>query len=270
MKDNKFEITGAALKWIAIITMVIDHIGATVMDMYLAYSDGAYYDLVFQLDHIFRSIGRLAFPIFIFLMVEGFFYTHDRRKYFLRMLLFSIISEIPFDLAFNQGIGTDGRPTFTLLEFEYQNVFFTLTLGFLTIWLCETITNYCDNKMAACREAGQVYGGYFSLKLIGLVVTVVGLCVLAEFMETDYNSMGVLAIFVCYLVKKMGGSYQLMMAATVIILILLAPSELPALVDVALVVFYRGSKGKNINKWFFYLFYPLHLAILGIIDIIVF
>ncbi|MCR4673948.1 MAG: conjugal transfer protein TraX [Lachnospiraceae bacterium] len=270
MNENRFEVTGALLKWIAIITMLIDHIGAAFLDQYLAlHYDAANYDFLWNLYSLMRQIGRFAFPIFIFLMVEGFYYTHNRAKYFQRMLLFSVISEIPFDLAFNQKEIPTTLSATTFLEFRSQNVFFTLTLGFLMMWLVETIMNFCDKKIAKANEEGRLYSGYFSLKIIGLIVVVVGICVAAETLETDYNSVGTLAIFACYLAKKFKAPYFVMMGATVAVLILLVPSELPAILVIPLLYFYHGKKGRNINKWFFYLFYPVHLTIIWAVRMLI-
>ena len=104
MKLDSFQ-----LKWIAIITMLIDHVGA----------------IFFPGNLVFRYVGRIAFPIFCFQLVEGFFHTRNIEKYMLRLGIFAIISEIPYDLAFRGNI----------LDFEHQNVFFTLFLGILMLYL---------------------------------------------------------------------------------------------------------------------------------------
>ena len=97
------------LKVLALITMIIDHYGA-----------------IFQNDIItFRIIGRLAFPIYCFLLVEGYLHTSDVKQYAKRLLLFALISEMPFDLAFYNKLG-----------FTHQNIFFTLFL-----FICELFLN---------------------------------------------------------------------------------------------------------------------------------
>ena len=89
-------ITGSTLKIIAMITMPIDHIGATIV-LQLVQRNSDNFDAFGNV----RGIGRLSFHIFIFLLLEGFQYTHNRFLYIGRLLLFAIISEIPFDLAVN-------------------------------------------------------------------------------------------------------------------------------------------------------------------------
>ena len=121
--------SGSELKMIAIATMLIDHIAATVIIRVLKF--GGYNDSLYQLYRVMRNIGRIAFPIFCFLLVEGFMHTRDREKYALRLGCFAAISEIPFDLAFNGKI----------LEVGYQNVFFTLLLGLLTMMAYDSVMN---------------------------------------------------------------------------------------------------------------------------------
>lgn len=145
-KDTQMEATmqkyakmsGSTLKIIALVSMLIDHMAAVLLP-YPMMEHGVYY-LGFSLEYaatvlgegpagwlyilyqiMRRLLGRLAFPIYCFLLVEGFERTHSRAKYALRLFLFTIISEVPFDLAFN------GRIFYT----HYQNVFFTLFLGVL-------------------------------------------------------------------------------------------------------------------------------------------
>ena len=110
--EQKFSgISGSTLKIIAILSMLIDHIGAAVLERGLLASawvknDAALFDKIRAVDRVLRLIGRPAFPIFCFLLVEGFLHTKDSKKYALRLLLFAFISE---------------------------NVFFTLLIGLLVM-----------------------------------------------------------------------------------------------------------------------------------------
>ena len=272
--SKKFEITGAALKWIAIITMLIDHIGAAILEPSIPWDSPDVFDnSIFVWDSLIRGVGRIAFPIFIFLIVEGFFYTRSRKKYFIRMLMFSLVSEIPFDLAFQSGAFPKGGLTLdnpAFFNMESQNVFFTLTLGFLAMWLTETVEGFLNNKIATEVKSKSNIFLYRFLLILSIFVIVMGCALAAEYLETDYSSYGVLAIFACYLAKKKSGNYPLMMLAPVVVLILMSTSEIPALIDVGLVLLYHGTKGKNINKWFFYAFYPVHLLVLWAIRLIFF
>ena len=140
MKERK-GISGSTLKIIAIITMLIDHIGAGVLGILMVVrglNEAA--DLNAWIDanstlvityQMMRFVGRLAFPIFCFLLIEGFEHTHDVKKYALRLLSFCLVSEIPFDLLFNGKI----------LEFGYQNVFFTLFIGLMVMCGFQSVEN---------------------------------------------------------------------------------------------------------------------------------
>ncbi len=117
-------ITGNTLKIIAIVTMLIDHIGVAIFENgMLKYQDNSL-AWVSIANLVLRTIGRIAFPIFCFLLVEGFFHTRDIKKYGTRLFLFALISEIPFDLAVFD----------TWFYPGYQNVYFTLFIGLWVIY----------------------------------------------------------------------------------------------------------------------------------------
>ena len=131
-------LTGGALKWIALLSMLIDHFAAVFyVGSFLAgaplFSRGLYY--------VLRCIGRLAFPLYAFLLAEGFRHTRSVEKYLLRLLLFGLLSEIPFDLAFRR----------TWMHWDYQNVYFTLFLGLLAVWMWERATRGCPARCGAGR-----------------------------------------------------------------------------------------------------------------------
>lgn len=112
-------LSGSALKVIALVTMIIDHVGGNLLygtNIVLLHIG----QRAITLDFLMGKIGRIAFPIYCFLLVEGFLHTRDRRRYGFNLLLFALISEIPWNL---EHTGT--------LYYAKQNVFFTLFFGFL-------------------------------------------------------------------------------------------------------------------------------------------
>ena len=114
--------SGTALKTIACITMLVDHIGASCIEAgiltpgldagTLSQDTLSAYPL-YRLDMVLRFTGRLAFPLFCFLLVEGFVHTHNVKGYLGRLVLFGILSEVPFDLAFFRTPLTPVHRTFT-------------------------------------------------------------------------------------------------------------------------------------------------------------
>ena len=125
---SKWGLSASVLKWIAVVTMLIDHFAAAVYWQL----DGKEYEIY----RILRYIGRIAFPIYCFLLVEGFFYTHNVKKYIGRCLVFALLSEIPFNMAI---FGKVWYP-------QGQNVYFTLTLGLCALVVLDKI-----------RKAGAQY-----------------------------------------------------------------------------------------------------------------
>ena len=155
-------LSGFGLKLLAIVTMAIDHTGVAVGLRY-GYSS---YDLM-------RSIGRIAFPLFAFLLSEGVFYTRSRRKYLCGLLIFAVLSEIPFDL-----LDPVGR----------QNIFWTLALGLAAIILADAIFRKMPSRDEAARSLPAL-GLRAGLALCGLLPAAV--CAwAAEEMSTDYGAWG--------------------------------------------------------------------------------
>lgn len=240
------------LKLIAIITMLIDHVTAVFIpnDTWV-YIAG-------------RLTGRLAFPIFAFLLVEGFFHTSNIKKYLTRLGIFALISEIPFDLAFynasfaNVNIKTDLSNMFKDGEvfnsvisrfMRNQNIFFTLFIGLSAVWLMNEIEKKYKNKM--------IY-----INLLNAAVTF-SLSIVAAILRTDYGFVGVLLIVAFYLFR---GSKPLL----AISLIILSGNIVKAFSTLSIIpiAFYNGKKGKSI-KYLFYAFYPVHLFILFILLMII-
>lgn len=225
-------VSGSTLKMIAIITMLIDHIGAAVLARLLIIGQGG--QMTYQIYLVLRTIGRIAFPIFCFLLVEGFEHTKDRRKYALRLIGFALISEVPFDLAFSS----------TMLEFEHQNVFFTLFIGLLTIQGFHAV----EEK----TEWTPLIRGF----LLSLIMFV-GMAA-AYFLHTDYDAKGVMCIVALYVFRKVRGA-QILAGC-----VAFGWWEIEALVAFIPIAFYNGKRGWNL-KYVFYLIYPVHLLVLYLV-----
>lgn len=216
-------MTSTILKLIALVTMIIDHTGA----------------IFFPSNITLRIIGRIAFPIYCFLLIEGYNHTKNIRKYGLRLFIFALISEVPFDYAFN------GE-----LSFSHQNIFFTLTLGLLFIYMI-------DHVMALNPAAA----------IGGMVLSVF----LAEFLRTDYGILGIIYILIFYISSKIQGITK---PIVIFILLYIFSATLSfgiqyyAILAVPFIALYNGKKGSLglIMKYGFYVAYPLHLAILYFIN----
>lgn len=210
------------LKMIAIISMVIDHIGYIFLE-----SGTTQYA-------VFRGIGRIAFPIFCFLIVEGFHHTRSHVNYLIRLCIFALLSEIPFDLAFRG----------TWFDLSHQNVFITLALGLSSIFCLEEMNNR-------------------RLFVIPLVI----MWAAAYLVHCDYGIGGVLLINMFYLTKK--SPWMRVVLAALIMYIFYGPTELCGLIALPLIMLYNGKHGASL-KMVFYWFYPVHLLVLHLLSVYIF
>lgn len=249
--EKKKGLTASALKYIAVITMVFDHFGAAILekilnnygmsqlkdtnDIMTFFSNNKMALNVYIIDTILRLIGRLSFPIFCFLIVEGFLHTRNIRKYIGRMFIIAIISEIPFDLA------SKGK----VLEFTSQNTIFTLLIGLCVLWCMDSLKNKVKNRI---------------LQIIAAAFVIAAGSVIAILIKSDYSFYGILVISLMYLLQshKMIGS-----CLGSIVLCINNLMEITTFFNMLILGKYNGLRGKS-NKWFFYIFYPAHLLILGI------
>ena len=208
-------LSGFDLKCIAVFSMLVDHIGAFL-----------YPSQVWM-----RYIGRLAFPIFGFLLVEGYLHTRDLKKYMGRLFLFALVSEIPYDLVrFNTPI------------YRYnQNIFFTLLLALICIWILQTLREHP-------LQAGVL------LMVIGVLTSAV--------IQPDYDIGGIVMIL-CFYIFRTRKIWQFVSVAAVNICCYggIQSAAVCALIPIGL---YNGKKGPS-AKYFFYAFYPVHLLILYLI-----
>lgn len=245
-------VSGSTLKIIAITAMLIDHIGAVILERILA-NNGIYQldtsnmeasmafvqnnSSILTLNLAFRTIGRIGFPIFCFLLIEGFLHTKNVWKYAFRLFLFCLLSEIPFDLAFRS----------SFFDMSYQNVFFTLLIGLLAlIFIQMSETKFYEN----------VWLRYLLIIPISLIFMMA-----ANLLRTDYGGMGVITIIVMYLLRK---NKVMEMAGGCIVLTIMSFMEIVSLLTLIPVHKYNGERGLNL-KYIFYAFYPVHLLILYLI-----
>ena len=227
-------LNGFHLKLIAICTMLIDHMGYTLFPgvMWL------------------RCVGRVAFPIFCFLIAEGCVYTHDRKKYAARLLVFALLSEIPYNLM-NSGMIWDPYD---------QNVLWTLLLGALVCWLM-------DWALKKCTPLSFMLTGAVMLAAYWLL----------EIGNTDYGGWGMLLVAAFYGVHRAPSGAVVKMIAQAFGLAFFSIGvmggylsiELWSLAALVPIWLYNGQRGFS-NKavqYGFYAFYPVHILALSLIAI---
>ncbi|MCD8119360.1 MAG: conjugal transfer protein TraX [Lachnospiraceae bacterium] len=269
-------LSGSDLKIIAIVTMFIDHFAAVIL--YESLISGAFrtqtaWNVAYYTYDILRLvIGRISFPIFCFLLVQGFEHTRNRVHYALRLFAFALVSEIPFDLAFNQPLdGVLNRfSVFGLqfLEFDSQNVFFTLLLGLLVMMLTDVIMKTripLPDLPPEKQKVQQIRNTVILVIRILLAAAVLWCGVNAgNFFQTDYSGYGVLVIAVLYYLNRFRNE-QIAVGTFAMIFGDYAfngsVTELLAPIGLLLTKFYNGERGMRM-KYFFYVFYPVHLLLL--------
>lgn len=237
--------TGYTLKRIAVVTMFIDHIGAVLiengifknpnMDLTQTFMGITQVKLWGYLDFALRVIGRISFPIFCFLLVQGFIHTRNVKRYSFRLLIFALVSEVPFDLAIS---GEWFHP-------EYQNVLFTLLIG---LWV-----------LTAYQKA-------FGDPLKQVLAIVVG-CGASVLIKCDYNIIGIVLILIFYVYRDKPKLQSLLSGFVA------ALQSLYCLGAGALALFpirnYNGERGKRSLDKLFYWFYPVHLLLLYLIYLLI-
>lgn len=222
MKCPKGIFNGFTIKIIAVISMLTDHTAAVFVD---SVKHAYLYELL-------RGFGRISFPIFCFLLVEGFLHTRNEKKYLFRLFVFAIISEVPFDLAFFKCPGT---------YFNHQNVFFTLALGLLAL---------CCIKQ-------------FEKDPYMNIISIVIACIAAYFMNFDYSYFGILQIMLFYYLRQ-SGLYKIFSIGALNI-IMGQPAGALALIFTET---YNGKRGPD-AKYVMYIFYPAHLLVIYFVRLLI-
>ena len=240
--SKNFELTAAVLHIIAMTLMLMDHLWSTALPA----------------AEWLTCAGRVAFPIFAFMAVEGYFHTRSFKKYILRMLLFAVLSEIPFDLMYG---GTWFYPV-------HQNVLWTFLLGLLGVWLMEQV-----------RKKGKTW-----MYLLVCVLVVPAGLVLGTLCMVDYYGVGVLTVFVFYFLHGrkwwcfLGQLAALYWLNVELLGGLMYPVQLfgmefelcqqgLALLALIPIWLYRGRQGYHSKpfQYLCYAFYPVHILLLVVV-----
>ena len=240
--SKNFELTAAVLHIIAMTLMLMDHLWATLLPA----------------REWLTCAGRVAFPIFAFMAVEGYFHTRSFKKYILRMLLFAVLSEIPFDLMYG---GTWFYPV-------HQNVLWTFLLSLLGVWLMEQV-----------RKKGKTW-----MYLLVCVLVVLAGLVLGTLCMVDYSGVGVLTVFVFYFLHGrkwwcfLGQLAALYWLNVELLGGLMYPVQLfgmefelcqqgLALLALIPIWLYRGRQGYHSKpfQYLCYAFYPVHMLLLVVV-----
>lgn len=244
-------MTWNVLKWVAIAAMLIDHTAAVLGGWLPPLCSG-----------LMRDVGRIAFPIFAYGIAQGCVYTHSARRYLGRLLLFAVLSEVPYQLALGQPLPP---------RFGTTNVFFTLFAGAA----CCQIVKFCKSKGRRWAWAA--------------VVPVGAIVLLCEMQHTDYGGFGVLCVLLPYLFWESKPARIIALGSVVAFYYIvvnnfsgfssplwwvgnpaqfwyMARQTVFALAGVGLVALYNGQPGSKKGKWAFYIFYPAHLLALFALD----
>ena len=217
------------IKIIACLTMCVDHIK---------------YAIPILSNPTTKFIGRISFPLFAFLLSEGYVNTSDLKKYYKRLIVFGIISQIPF-MLFRTLVG----------EWKLLNIMFTLLLGLIAITIYD-------------KEPRN----YISIPCVILMIC------FGEFLKVDYGGYGVGLVFLFYLFREK--KVRLFLFYTIITICYFyikkdvrnidlntCISFLSYMIPMILVLFYNGKLGKK-TKYFYYIFYPTHMIIAYLISFI--
>lgn len=240
-KYRKFGLSAGILKWTAVLTMLIDHFAAVcyvfLHNQGYTVKWGMSFEMSLTAYNIMRAIGRFSFPVFVFFIVEGFFYTKSRKKYMRNLVLFALISEVPYDYYF---LGN-------FFSLERQNVFFSLALILLAIWIMDELLKHIK--------------GNEILKFLVAIFVFICFSMIAIIMKVDYTWQGIFLAMIFYLFRQermlacliAGGGFCIG-----------TPWAFPAFLALLL---YNNQRGFQ-WKYFYYIVYPAHLTILCMVKIL--
>jgi len=229
---NKIKIlNNTSIKLIAFSIMLFNHVGI----------------IFFPNSDIFLKIGEISFPLFAFCIAEGFHYTKNRKKYLRNLLIFALISEIFFDFAF-----------FNKIYWLHQNVLFTMFSSVLFLMIYEKINSINQSISNKTMITNLLY-------ILALLTTLLIFLLISTISCTDHNTYGLLLIFILYVFRDK----PIIKYIFSFIILYISFGYKYSLLSIPIMMLYNGKRGLNL-KYFFYLFYPLHLLILIIIRELIF
>lgn len=229
------------IKYIAMFTMLLNHIATIFLET------GT------PLCEIFLAVGYFTAPVMVYFLVEGYGYTHSKNRYFLRLLLFAAISEIPYCIAFSEN---------DMITFCGFNMLCTLCLCFGIIWMTEHVGS--RPKRIGLTVVLVLSSIRCDWALLAPIMTLWFIQAKKSGQKTEAAFAKSIILFAA--VHFLGGIGKFSFAVNVLYAVLAAAGV--GLAGICIVFFYNGRRmkaGRNFSKWFFYLFYPVHLLILGII-----
>lgn len=222
------------LKILALFFMIVDHIGF----------------IFFPGEIIFRTIGRLALPLFAYQMAVGFSHTKNKKKHILKLLSFAIICQIPYMLMLNIY-----NVSMTL------NILFTFVLALLSISILE--------KIQFDKTLGKNFKFKTLFKNCFLFILSIGLILLGNYINVDYTWYGILLTIIFYFTLKNKALSVLLFFILINIKFLIGRSTMDALAyaslfDIIFLLSFNGKKGYS-RPWVFYLLYFMHFVLLLLI-----
>lgn len=238
--DRAF-FTSGHLKIIACLTMFLSHLAQSDLLYKLGYAKFADFSML---------IGRVAMPIFCFMLVQGAILTRDRKSYLIRLFIFALVSEIPFDLVFSgQILGIEN-------QFDKQNVIITLFLGASLIIFWQYLNEKLENKI---------------IKIGFMIISYWVIVDIAIRLRVDYHFLGIRAIALLYLARNnkyltalaifLGFYFEARVRGYELFIPYIVYLSIP------LILLYNGKRGKY-SKYGFYLFYPGHLLLIYFLKLV--
>ena len=233
-RTEKYSLTVFHIKLLAFCLMVADHIGTAFVLPHTANSAEAYSIYV-----TLNLIGRFAFPLYLFLIIEGIKHTRSGVRYAGRILFCAVCSELFFDYALSGHI-----------DFSHQNVMFTLFIGVTAVFCSKILVKPNNHKHLRL--------------LIAYIIIPAAAAFSAWLIRSDYGAYGIVALYAMYLTDRFTFGEFTYLTGTVV-LCFMSPIEAVALIAVPLLSHYEGAHGRKIPAALWYGLYPGHLAVIALI-----